>query len=40
VNGEYRSAIRMCIFQPQFLAKYKTKPVQVKPESLIGASAV
>ena len=40
VNGEYRSAIRMCIFQPQFLAKYNTKPVQIKPEAVIGASAV
>lgn len=24
INGEYRSAIRMCIFQQQYLAKYRT----------------
>lgn len=23
INGEYRTVIRMCIFQPQYLAKYK-----------------
>ncbi|MBW7983474.1 spermidine N1-acetyltransferase [Enterobacillus tribolii] len=23
INGEYRNAIRMCIFQPQYLEKYK-----------------
>lgn len=26
VNGEYRNAIRMCIFQHQYLAKHKTGP--------------
>jgi len=25
VNGEYRSVIRMCIFQPAFLLRYKNK---------------
>ena len=24
VNGEYRTVLRMCIFQPQYLAKFKT----------------
>lgn len=40
VNGEYRSAIRMCIFQPQFLAKYKTKPAASKRVDPIGAGVV
>ncbi len=26
VNGEYRNAVRMCIFQPQYLARHKTGP--------------
>lgn len=31
INGEYRNTIRMCIFQPQYLAKYKTPGGMVKP---------
>ncbi|EMG5761301.1 spermidine acetyltransferase, partial [Yersinia enterocolitica] len=28
INGEYRTVIRMCIFQPQYLAKYKTPSIK------------
>ncbi|GKX55069.1 spermidine N1-acetyltransferase [Leminorella grimontii] len=28
INGEYRDAIRMCIFQHQYLAKLKGRPAQ------------
>jgi len=40
VNGEYRSVIRMCIFQPQFLAMYKTKATQTPAVKAIGAGTV
>lgn len=29
INGEYRTVIRMCIFQPQYLAKYKTPSIKM-----------
>ena len=31
INGEYRNTIRMCIFQPQYLAKYKSAHTMVNP---------
>ncbi|WP_130835440.1 spermidine N1-acetyltransferase [[Erwinia] mediterraneensis] len=31
INGEYRNTIRMCIFQHQYLEKYKTVGGMVKP---------
>ncbi|WP_411703996.1 spermidine N1-acetyltransferase [Edaphovirga cremea] len=39
VNGEYRSVIRMCIFQPQYLAKYKTPTAGGHTEPAISHSA-
>ncbi|MBU3891860.1 spermidine N1-acetyltransferase [Serratia rubidaea] len=30
VNGEYRTVLRMCIFQPQYLAKFKAAPKSEK----------
>jgi len=40
VNGEYRSVVRMCIFQPQFLAMYKTNVAQTPAVKAIGAGTV
>ncbi|MFZ4834558.1 spermidine N1-acetyltransferase [Rouxiella sp. Mn2063] len=40
VNGEYRSVIRMCIFQPQFLTMYKTNVAQTPAVTAIGAGTV
>jgi len=40
VNGEYRSVIRMCIFQPQFLAMYKSNATQTPAVKAIGAGTV
>jgi len=40
VNGEYRSVIRMCIFQPQFLAMYKSNAKQTPAVKAIGAGTV
>ena len=34
INGEYRNAIRMCIFQPDYLAKYKSPTPPVNPNSM------
>ena len=34
INGEYRNAIRMCIFQPDYLAKYKSPTPPVNPTGL------
>lgn len=31
INGEYRNTLRMCIFQHQYQAKYKTIGAMVKP---------
>lgn len=40
VNGEYRSVIRMCIFQPQYLNKYKTPTTPDQRAKSIGASII
>ncbi|MNP56411.1 Spermidine N(1)-acetyltransferase [compost metagenome] len=31
VSGAYRTVLRMCIFQPQYLAKFKTAQSGDKP---------
>lgn len=31
INGEYRNTIRMCIFQPQYLARHKSPHTMVNP---------
>ncbi|KAB8308309.1 spermidine N1-acetyltransferase [Erwinia endophytica] len=31
INGEYRNTVRMCIFQPQYLAKHKLSHAMVQP---------
>lgn len=31
INGEYRNTIRMCIFQPEYLKKFKSSSSMVQP---------
>lgn len=31
INGEYRNTVRMCIFQPQYLARHKPSHAMVQP---------
>ncbi|MCC3705325.1 spermidine N1-acetyltransferase [Rouxiella badensis] len=40
VNGEYRSVIRMCIFQPEFLIRYKTKAAEKPAVEALGAGVL
>lgn len=40
VNGEYRSVIRMCIFQPVFLNRYKTQTAEPPTPDSLGAGVV
>jgi len=40
VNGEYRSVIRMCIFQPEFLVRYKTKTAESPAIEALGAGVL
>lgn len=40
VNGEYRSVIRMCIFQPEFLLRYKNKNDGGAPLDALGAGVL
>ncbi|EIC83019.1 spermidine N1-acetyltransferase [Serratia sp. M24T3] len=40
VNGEYRSVIRMCIFQPEFLRRYKTKSAESPAIEALGAGVL